>query len=162
MKGRDLVGALGDLLRAQRLTLSLAESCTGGLVGHLMTEAPGSSDYLLGGVIAYHDGVKVSLLGVSKDTLVMHGAVSDRAAREMAEGVRAVLAADIGLSVTGIAGPGGGSADKPVGLVFVALAAPTGTWSVRHVWDGERSDNKARSAAAALDLLRTYLEGSLS
>jgi len=154
----DLEVVVGRLLDARGLTLAVAESCTGGLVGHRITNVPGSSDYYRGSITAYADGVKEALLRVPGKTLVEHGAVSEQTAREMAEGVRKVVGADLGVSVTGIAGPTGGTPKKPVGLVFVALAAPDGVWVDRHVFEGDRWENKARSAEAALDLVRRYLE----
>ncbi len=149
---------VGKLLAARNLTLAVAESCTGGLVGHRLTEVPGSSAYFLGGVVAYAYEAKERLLGVRHATLYDHGAVSAETALEMARGARRVLGADVGLSVTGIAGPGGGLPDKPVGLTYIALSARDGERSERHVWDGDRSGNKARSAEAALLLLCKYLE----
>jgi PncC family amidohydrolase len=153
---------IGQLLRARGLTLAVAESCTGGLVGHRITEVAGSSDYYRGGVVAYADEVKESLLGVPRRVLAEHGAVSAVTALAMAQGVRQALGADVGLAVTGIAGPGGGTPDKPVGLVYTALATPDGEWVEPHLWRGNRSVNKALSADAALGLLRRYLEGALS
>lgn len=158
----ELEVVVGRLLRRRALWLSLAESCTGGLVSHRITNVPGSSEYYRGGVVAYSDAAKRSVLGVRHCTLRQHGAVSEQTAREMAEGVRCVLDADVGLAVTGVAGPGGGTAEKPVGLVFVAVATPDATWAERNVWAGGRSQNKAYSADAALDLLRRYLEGGLA
>lgn len=157
----DLEVIVGRLLEARSLTLAVAESCTGGLVGHRVTNVPGSSDYYRGSVTAYADDVKEALLHVSERTLVEHGAVSEQTAREMAEGVRTVVKADLGVSVTGIAGPTGGTPKKPVGLVYVALAAPDGEWVDRYVFEGDRWENKARSADAALDLVRRYLEDAL-
>jgi PncC family amidohydrolase len=154
----DLEIAVGRLLREQGLTLAVAESCTGGLVGHRITNVPGSSDYYRGSITAYACDVKEALLHVRGETLADHGAVSEQAAREMAEGVRRAIGSDVGVSVTGIAGPTGGTAEKPVGLVYIALVAPDGEWVERHVWAGDRLENKARSADAALDLLRRYLE----
>jgi PncC family amidohydrolase len=158
---------VGQLLKRRGLTLAVAESCTGGLVSHRITNVPGSSAYYLGSVTSYSNGVKERVLRVRHDTLERHGAVSEQAAREMAQGVRDVLYADVGLAVTGIAGPGGGTPEKPVGLVYVALAAPEGVWAERYVWENNRGDspdrweNKALSAEAALDLLRRYLRGYL-
>ncbi|MBN1954708.1 MAG: nicotinamide-nucleotide amidohydrolase family protein [Anaerolineae bacterium] len=151
--------AVGRLLRQRGLTLAAAESCTGGLVGHRLTNVPGSSEYYLGSVTAYAYEAKERLLGVRHATLYEHGAVSPETALEMARGIRQVLWADLGVSVTGIAGPGGGTPEKPVGLVYVALAAADGEWVERHVWPGDRQANKAASAEAVLDLLRRYLEG---
>lgn len=152
---------VGRLLKQRGLMLAVAESCTGGLVSHRITDVPGSSAYYKGSVTAYANEVKECVLRVRRGTLRRHGAVSEQTAREMAQGVRQVLGAEIGLAVTGIAGPDGGTPQKPVGLVYVALAAPEGEWVERHVWDGDRWQNKARSAEAALDLLRRYLEGRL-
>ncbi len=152
---------MGHLLKQRGLTLALAESCTGGLVSHRITDVPGSSQYYLGSITAYADTIKERLLHVRADTLRHHGAVSEQTALEMAQGVRQVLGADIGMAVTGIAGPDGGTPEKPVGLVYIALAAPEGEWSERYVWDGDRWQNKARSAEAVLDLLLRYLEGQL-
>ena len=152
---------VGRVLRERRLTVATAESCTGGLIGHRITEAPGSSDYYVGSIVAYSNEVKMAMLDVSRDTLAQHGAVSRAVAREMARGARAALAVDLALSVTGIAGPSGGTAEKPVGLTYVGLAAPDGEWVERHVWPADRHGNKIRSAEAALDLLQRYLAGEL-
>ena len=152
---------VGQLLRQAGMTLALAESCTGGLIAHRITDVPGSSDYFVGGIVSYSNEIKERVLGVQKATLLRHGAVSEQTALEMARGGRRVCRADIALAVTGVAGPGGGTPDKPVGLVYVGLATPDGEWVERHVWDGDRQENKARSAGAALDLLRRYLEGQL-
>ncbi len=162
---------VGELLRAQGLTLAVAESCTGGLVSHRITNVPGSSDYYLGSVTAYANPVKERVLGVPAEVLAAHGAVSQETALAMARGVRHLLGADVGLAVTGIAGPGGGTPQKPVGLVYIALAAPDGTWVEEHRWQwgqevregaDERLANKAASAEAALALLRAYLVESAS
>jgi PncC family amidohydrolase len=157
----DVESTVGRLLREQGLTLAVSESCTGGLISHRITNVPGSSDYYRGSITAYACEVKETLLYVRSETLADHGAVSEQTAREMAEGVRRAIKADVGVSVTGIAGPTGGTPEKPVGLVYVALAAPGGEWVERHVWAGDRRGNKAQSADAALDLLRRYLEGQL-
>lgn len=150
---------VGELLRRAGLKLALAESCTGGLVGHQLTEVPGSSDYFLGAIVAYAYEAKVALLGVSWDTLRAHGAVSRETALEMARGARRALSADLALSVTGIAGPGGATPEKPVGLTWTALCAPDGEWTRVFVWHGDRSANKASSAEAVLQLLLDYLQG---
>jgi PncC family amidohydrolase len=152
---------VGRLLEQREMTLAAAESCTGGLVSHRITNVPGSSAYYSGSVTAYSNEIKEAVLRVRRDTLIQYGAVSEQVALEMARGVRDVLRADIGLAVTGIAGPGGGTPEKPVGLVYVALAAPDGEWVERRVWNGNRAENKACSAEAVLDLLRRYLEGRL-
>lgn len=152
-----LEAVVGHLLRERGLTLATAESCTGGLLGHRITEVPGSSDYYLGSVVAYANAVKADLLGVPREVLEAYGAVSRETALWMARGARRLFRVDLALSVTGIAGPGGGTPQKPVGLTFIALAAPDGEWVEEHRWRGDRSANKASSAAAALALLRWYL-----
>jgi nicotinamide-nucleotide amidase len=148
---------VGQLLLQHKLTLALAESCTGGLVGHRITDVPGSSAYLLGGIVAYSYAAKELLLGVRHDTLYDHGAVSAETAVEMARGARRVLGADIGISVTGIAGPGGGMPGKPVGLVYICLSARDAERVEKYVWKQDRAGNKWASSEAALQLLRDYL-----
>ena len=165
MDGPDvhtLEAAVGLLLRQSGLTLAVAESCTGGLLSDRITDVPGSSVYFRGGVVAYANEVKEAVLGVRHGTLCQFGAVSEHTAREMAHGVRETLGTEIGLAVTGVAGPGRGTAEKPVGLAYVALDALDGSWVERYLWHGNRLENKASSAGAALDLLRRYLLGSLS
>nr|WP_290668515.1 CinA family protein [Ardenticatena sp.] len=143
---------VGHLLRLANATLATAESCTGGLLAHLITEVPGSSDYFLGGVVSYSNAAKMALLGVREATLAEHGAVSEPTAREMAEGVRARFQSTIGVGITGIAGPEGGTPEKPVGLVYIGVSTPTHTIVRRFVWQtGDRSANKLASALAALD-----------
>ena len=149
---------VGHMLAERKLKLATAESCTGGLVGHRLTNVPGSSGYLEGGVIAYSYEAKERLLGVHHDTLYEHGAVSAETALEMARGARKALGADIGVAVTGIAGPGGGLPGKPVGLVYIALSARTYERVERFVWDSDREGNKAYSAEAALAMLKEFLE----
>ena len=152
---------VGRLLEQRGMTLAVAESCTGGLVGHRITDVPGSSAYYEGSIVAYSYDVKERILLVRHDTLYRYGAVSEQTAQEMASGVRRVLRTDVGLAVTGVAGPGGGTPDKPVGLVYVALSTPDGEWVERYTWDGDRRENKAHSAEAALGLLHRYLTGRL-
>jgi len=152
-----LEGIVGELVRSQELTLSVAESCTGGLLGHRLTNVPGSSDYFVGGVVAYSYDIKERVLGVRHDTLYDHGAVSEQTALEMAQGARRLFGTDVALSVTGIAGPGGGMPDKPVGLVYIALSARDQEICHRLVWEDDREANKAHSAQAALELLVAYL-----
>ncbi|MDD5556740.1 MAG: nicotinamide-nucleotide amidohydrolase family protein [bacterium] len=150
--------AVGELLRRRARTLAVAESCTGGLVSHMITQAPGSSGYFLGGIVAYANDAKVSLLGVRASTLERRGAVSGETAAEMAAGARRAFGADIGLAATGIAGPGGGSEEKPVGLVYIAVAAGRGRPLVRRCrFTGGRAIVKERAAAAALALLARLL-----
>ena len=149
---------VGRLLTEKQLTVALGESCTGGLIGHRLTNVPGSSNYFLGGIVAYSYEAKERLLDVRHNTLYEHGAVSAETALEMARGTRRVLAADIGIGVTGIAGPGGGMPGKPVGLTYIALSARDAERVERFVWNGDREGNKAQAAEAALALLREYLE----
>lgn len=153
----SLASVTGELLRRRRKTLAIAESCTGGLVSHLITEVPGSSDVLLGSVVAYSNSVKKRTLQVPPALLARHGAVSPEVARSMARHVREIFGADHGLGITGIAGPSGGSKKKPVGLVFIALADRTGCRVKRFVFLGKRSDIKLRAAETAIDLLRLRL-----
>ena len=151
---------LGRLLRARKLKLATAESCTGGLIASRITDVPGSSEYFVGGVTAYAYEAKVGLLGVSWDTLRTYGAVSRETVLEMARGGRAALQADIVISVSGIAGPGGGLPDKPTGTTWIGLSAPDGDWARSYCFDGNRLRNKASSADAALQFLLDYLNGS--
>lgn len=148
---------VGDLLREKRLTLGVVESATGGLVSHLITNVPGSSDYYKGSVTAYSNEVKIRIIGVNEATINKYGAVSHEVAEEMAEGGRKLLGADICLSDTGIAGPGGATADKPVGLFYIGLSHRGGTHSRRHIFAGTREQNKHSAAEAALSWLKEYL-----
>jgi PncC family amidohydrolase len=161
---------IGTLMVAQGLTLVTAESCTAGLVAHRITNVPGSSAYYLGGFVAYANEVKESHLGVRHETLVTHGAVSEETALEMARGARQRMGSDVAVSVTGIAGPDGGTVEKPVGLVYIALSAADRERCECHVWDrdrdardecrdrGDRLVNKEQSAEAVLLLLLAYLQ----
>lgn len=153
----ELPAVVGAQLERRKETVAVAESCTGGLLGELFTRRAGSSAYFLGGMLTYANALKVNLLGVREETLAVHGAVSEPSAREMAEGARQRTGATYALSITGIAGPGGGSAEKPVGTVFVALAAPDGTTVAKHQFIGERDRVRAFSAYAALEMLRRHL-----
>jgi len=146
-------------LRRRELTLATAESCTGGLVSARLTDVPGASDAFVGGVVSYSNEVKENQLGVSHDALVEHGAVSDEVARAMASGVRSRLDADWGVGITGIAGPSGGTEDKPVGLVHWAVAGPDGVAAEHRVFRGNRSVVREWSCNSALDLLRRCLAG---
>ncbi len=150
---------VGGMLHGRRLTIALAESCTGGLVGHRITNVSGSSNYLKGGVVAYANEVKQEMLGVRAETLAQDGAVSEQAAAEMATGVRRVLGSDLGLAITGIAGPEGGTPDKPVGTVCLALASPGTVYRRRYQLWGTREWVKLLSSQIALDWVRRYLLG---
>lgn len=141
------------------LRVATVESCTGGLVGAAITTIPGSSEYYLGGLITYADAVKRDLAGVPTDVLAAHGAVSAQVALAMAEGVRARLGADVAVSVTGVAGPSGGSEAKPVGLTYVGVADANGTDVRRFLWTGDRASNQADSAVAALELVLARVGG---
>ena len=149
----DLARRLGDRCLALHLQVATVESCTGGLVGHCITEVPGSSAYFVGGFVTYSDELKLQTVGVPHDVLAAHGAVSAQVAIAMAAGGRHSTGADLAVSVTGIAGPDGGTPAKPVGLTYVAVADSIGVAVRRHVWSGDRSENKRRSAEAALQLL---------
>ena len=148
---------IGDLLRRRGLTLGIVESATGGLISHLITNVPGSSDYYKGSVTAYSNETKIKVVGVKRDTIERYGAVSHQVAEEMALGGRKVLAADICLADTGIAGPSGASPGKPVGLFYLGLAHQGGTFSQRHELHGDREQNKRSAAEAALGWLKEYL-----
>ena len=148
-----LAEQVGRLLLERGWALASAESCTGGLIGHWITEVSGSSAYYLGGVVAYADEAKVRLLGVDPEAIRTHGAVSEPVALAMARGVRAALGAQVGVSVTGIAGPTGGTPAKPVGTVYIGLAGPFGEHVEHHVWPHDRAANKAASARRALEML---------
>ena len=149
---------LGEKLRDRKLTIAVAESCTGGLLGSKITDVPGSSEYFLGGVIAYQNEVKESLLHVPQQVIAAHGAVSAQTVEAMAGGCRELFECDIAISITGIAGPGGGSADKPVGLVYVGLATASGVISRRFQWDGSRTQNKESSVRAAMEMILATLK----
>jgi PncC family amidohydrolase len=158
--GNQLEFLLGEKLRTRGFKLATAESCTGGLIGDRLTNVPGSSDYYLGGVVAYAYEAKVALIGVSWDTLQTYGAVSRETVLEMARGVRKALIADIAVSVSGIAGPGGGLPEKPVGTTWLGLSTLEGERARVYCFDGDREANKASSADAALQFVMDYLNGS--
>lgn len=155
-----LEGVVGELLRQAGASLTVAESCTGGLLAERITRVPGSSDYFLGGAVTYTDELKSQVLGVPGEMLREHGAVSEPVARAMAEGVRRVFRSDYGIGITGVAGPGGGSEAKPVGTVHVALAGPRGVEHKRIRFPGDRERVRMQSAQLALDLLRRRLLAS--
>ena len=149
-----LEDAVGRLLIERGLTLATAESCTGGLLGNRITNVAGSSEYYLGGIVSYSDAAKMNLLGVSQETLKKFGAVSEETAQEMAAGARRVLQSDVGVSITGIAGPTGGTEDKPVGLVYIAVDVAGDVAVRKFVFSEDRRYNKELSAQAALNLVR--------
>jgi nicotinamide-nucleotide amidase len=154
---RSIAEIVLDLARERGLTLATAESCTGGLVAARLTSVPGSSDAFRGGVVAYSNDVKERELGVAGAILEEHGAVSAETAKAMAEGARARLGADVAVAVTGVAGPGGGTEDKPVGLVYVHAAGPAGEEARRTDFPGDREMIRGRATAAALHLVRRLL-----
>ena len=153
----DTAQEAGNLLREKGLTLGLVESATGGLISHLLTNIPGSSDCYKGSVTAYSNDVKTEVVGVKKDTINEYGAVSCQVAEEMAQGGRKLLDVDICLADTGIAGPAGATPEKPVGLFCIGLSHKTGTQSQKHNFRGSREQNKQRAAEAALTWLKEYL-----
>ena len=152
---------VGKYLREKGMTLATAESCTGGLIGDHITNVPGSSDYYIGGVVAYAYEAKERLLGVTHETLIRYGAVSRETVLEMARGARQALGTQIGLAASGIAGPGGGMPGKPVGLVWLGLSAPDGEWAWRCQFGGDRLQNKAFSAEKGMQMVVDYLKGEL-
>ncbi len=152
-----MASVTGGLLGQKGYSLACAESCTGGLMSHMVTGVAGSSAYFRGGVVAYANGVKEDVLGVAEQTLLEHGAVSEETARQMAQGVRAITGADLGVSITGIAGPGGGTEKKPVGTVCFALASAEMVQGCTFKFGGNRAMVQGRAATMGLDLLRRYL-----
>ena len=158
MVSSDLIESVADLLTKKKITISTAESCTGGLLGHLLTSISGSSVYYDRGIISYTNQAKHELLNVSVDLLENYGAVSKQVAEAMAEGVRKNAQADIGVSTTGIAGPTGGSKEKPVGLVYIGLSTKKKTVVNRFVFDGDRLENKDSTCVEALRLIRKEVE----
>lgn len=153
----ELKEIVGALLANRGMTVSLAESCTGGHIMKLLTDVAGSSRYLVGGVVAYSNEIKTNLLSVPRETIDRYGAVSEQTARLMAEGVRRVVGSTLGIGVTGIAGPDGGTPEKPVGLVYIALADQEKTVCRGHCFPGQREGVRAGAANAALHMLRQYL-----
>ena len=153
----DLVVRTHKLLIDRNWTLSIAESCTGGLISHWVTSIPGSSRFFIGGVVAYSNAVKQQILRVPEEMLSRYGAVSEQVAGAMAEGVRRLLKTDVGISSTGIAGPSGGTPAKPVGTVFVGISSPLGNAVEHFIWKGDRAENKRLSAMSALRLIERQL-----
>jgi len=145
---------VGNLLREKGLTISVAESCTGGMISEKFTDISGSSDYLMGGVCTYSNDSKINILGVKKDTIDSYGAVSQQTAIEMAVSVRKLFSTDIGLSTTGIAGPTGGTDDKPVGLIWIGYADNTSSFAMKFLFGNNRERNRVRSSIMALEILR--------
>ncbi|MHB8996481.1 MAG: competence/damage-inducible protein A [Armatimonadota bacterium] len=154
-----MASVVGKLLRERGAKLAVAESCTGGLICSKITDVPGASEYFLTGIVSYANETKMRLLGVPEEVLIEHGAVSEECARAMAEGVRADSGAEYGLATTGIAGPGGGTEEKPVGLVYIAVADARGAFVLRQLWPGNREQFKQRVSQMALGLLRKRILG---
>jgi nicotinamide-nucleotide amidase len=150
---------IGELLKSKGLTLGTVESATGGLISHLITNIAGSSDYFKGAVVSYANEVKTDVVGVKKTTLDKYGAVSSQVAEEMANGGRKLLNVDICIADTGIAGPGGATKGKPVGLFYIGLAHKDGVYSRKYEFQGNREENKQYAAKAALEWVREYLRG---
>jgi nicotinamide-nucleotide amidase len=153
---------IGRLLQERGLKLVLAESCTGGLLGSRITDVPGSSEYFLGGAISYSNQLKQSILGVKAQTLEAHGAVSEETVREMANGARLKFHTDYAIAITGIAGPVGGTSDKPVGTVWMAVADAQGVVSLKRTFGKDRLRNIELSAVYALDMLRKRITNEVS
>lgn len=149
------------LLLKSNLTVACAESCTGGLLSTFLTDIPGSSAYFMGAVVCYTNAVKESLVGVQEETLLTYGAVSEPTAREMAEGIRTRMHTNLGVGITGLAGPGGGTEEKPVGLVYIAVASELGTQVENYLFQGTRADIRSQAAIKALGMLTAWIERKL-
>jgi nicotinamide-nucleotide amidase len=148
---------VGKLLIAKGLTIACAESCTGGLLTSRITDVPGSSAYLMGSVVSYSNQVKMDALGVQKETLARYGAVSEETANDMCQGIRKKFGTDIEVGITGIAGPGGATEDKPIGLVYIAVDGPMGIACCKNEFSGSRTEIKYQSTQKALNILRKYI-----
>ena len=157
MKEKLLEEEIGELLRRHKLKMGVAESATGGLISHKITNIPGSSEYFEGSIISYSNKAKTSLLAVKESTLRNYGAVSSETSKEMAQGVKREMDVDIGLASTGIAGPSGGTSEKPVGLVYIGLAIKDALISKKFIFHGNRDENKKTFSDAALSTLKEYL-----
>lgn len=153
----SMASIVGRKLTAVNMKLAVAESCTGGLISQLITGTPGSSNYFLGGIVSYDNSLKINLLGVSEELIKEHGVVSRQVAEAMASGIVEKTGADLGLAVTGIAGPGGGSETKPVGTVYIGVSTPQGDWASKFSFAGDRKQIREQSAQNSLDILRRYL-----
>ena len=159
MADLKLIEEIAAELKEKGLTLAAVESATGGLISYHITGLPGSSEFFKGAVVSYSNEVKTGVIGVSAETIYEHGAVSPEVARAMAAGGRELLGADICIADTGIAGPGGATESKPIGLFYLGLASAEGVFSRRHVFSGDREANRRQAAEAALTWLREYLAG---
>ncbi len=148
---------VGVMLVDRGMTVSLAESCTGGQVMKYLSDVPGSSRYLAGGIVSYSNDLKINLLGIPRAIIDQYGAVSEQTARLMAEGIKNITGTYLGVGITGIAGPGGGTEEKPTGLVYIAVAGETKTNCQRYIFPGQRGEVRSSATSAALDMLRQYL-----
>ena len=157
MIDEGLLNNVSDMLKKNNFTIATAESCTGGLIAHILTNVSGSSEYFDRGVVSYSNKAKLEILKVSDRVLSEHGAVSAEVAKDMAEGIRKISNADIGLSTTGIAGPTGGTKDKPVGLVYIAVSISNQTVVKKFQFSGNRLQNKESTCSAALQMLLDHL-----
>ena len=157
MTDEQTLKRVSDLLKQKKLTVATAESCTGGLIAHSLTNISGSSDYFERGIVSYSNKAKIELLDVSEDLLIKHGAVSEQVAKEMAEGIRTKSNVNIGISTTGIAGPTGGTKEKPVGLVYIAVSTSDITIVKKFQFSGNRVQNKESTCSAALKMLLDVL-----
>ena len=155
---KSMESQVGKQLNSRGLTISCAESCTGGLLSARLTAVPGSSAYVIGGIVSYCNKVKEQQLGVSRHDLETVGAVSETVARQMAEGVARQLNTDIGVGITGIAGPGGATQDKPLGLVYISVSGPQGTATTRNVFTGDRQQVRWQSTEKALSMVLEQLQ----
>ena len=158
MINKQILDSVSNLLKEKHLTVAIAESCTGGLVSHTLTNISGSSDYFDCGIISYSNDSKKELLSVSEDVITKYGAVSEQVAKEMAEGVRKRSNVDIGISTTGIAGPTGGTKEKPVGLVYIAISTSENTIVKKYQFSGDRLQNKENTCKATLEMLFEFLK----
>jgi len=156
----ELEDVVGELLTKEKLTIATAESCTGGLVSHRLTQTPGSSDYFMGSIVAYSNNIKMNLLDVQESTLLKYGAVSEETVVEMAIGARTRLGTDIGIATTGIAGPGGGTPEKPVGLVYIGLATEKRVKTRKFIFHFNRQLNKLLTSQVALNMIRLELKNA--
>ena len=154
----EIEKTIGDFLRSKRMSLGVIESATGGLISHRITNVAGSSDYYKGSITAYSNEIKNRIVGVKAETLEKHGSVSGQTADELASGGKQVLEVDICIADTGVAGPGGGTPDKPVGLFYIGLSHENMTFNRKHIFSGDRVQNKEEAAETTLQILKEYLE----
>jgi nicotinamide-nucleotide amidase len=154
----EIEKTIGTILSNKRMTLGVIESATGGLISHRITNVAGSSDYYKGSITAYSNEIKNRIVGVKAETLEKHGSVSARTAEELASGGKRILEVDICIADTGIAGPGGATPDKPIGLFYIGLSHKNTTFNRKHIFTGDREQNKKEAAETALQILKEYLE----